>query len=105
MSSNPFRRNLALTYGTNWNSEVLALEAKQALADVVQRHRGMRNQVRPRKDGTLECFCGNIWKPTHIDPLNKRCPVVVGFEDLCLDAGCTRNEIQAVWDGFTWVTE
>lgn len=106
MSSNPLRRNLALTYGSNWNSEVLArLETKQALAEVVLSHRGKKTEVWPQPDGTLRCICGNIWKPTAIDPLNKRCPVIVGFEDNCWDAGCTRSEIDAVWHGFTWVTE
>ncbi len=95
------RRRDGLTFGRNWNSEVLArLEAKQLLAEAVQSHRGCRVNVWPRPDGSLECVCGNIWQITALDPLNQRCPMIVGHEALCQDAGCTTSEISAVWEGF-----
>lgn len=100
------RRRDGLTFGRNWNSEVLArLEAKQLLAEVVLRHGGRKDRVQLGDDllgPSLRCFCGDIWTPTAIDPLNKRCPMIVGAEANCWDAGCTRAEIEAVWDGFRW---
>lgn len=98
----PKRRD-GLTFGRKWNSEVLArLEAKQLLAEAVMSHRGARGRVTvwPRPDGSLECICGNIWQISALDPLNQRCPMIVGHEALCWDAGCTGSEISAVWEGF-----
>lgn len=102
------RRRERLTFGRKWNTEVLArLEAKQFLAEVVRSHHGRKDHVRPvesRFGISIECICGNIWTPAAIDPISRRCPVIVGAEDICKAAGCTLPEINAVWHGFGWAS-
>ncbi len=89
-------------FGRHWNNEVFYRhEWKRILEKEAQDHRGLWMTAQP-SGAILECSeCGTYWTPGPEDPLNHRCPRIVGAVRGCLNVGCTNAEINMVWQRAT----